>query len=218
MPPEPPPSPRVTIRRLPERGHYDRATIDAILDEGFLCHLGLVVDGTPRVVPTLYARRDDHVLIHGSPAAASLRHLQGGAEVCIAVTLIDGLVLARSAFHHSANYRSVILYGVPRRIDDLAERREALDYLTDRLVPGRLPYLRPMTEREVRATTVLEVPIDEASAKVRTGPPGDDEEDYTFPVWAGVLPLRLEPGEPIPDPRNLDGLQPPDHVRGWKRK
>ncbi len=211
------PTERGTIRRLAERGHYERETIDAILDEGFVCHLGMVIDDAPRVLPTLYARRDDHILIHGSPAARSLRHLQEGAEVCVAVTLVDGLVLARSAFHHSANYRSVVLYGVPRRIEDLARRREALEYLTDRLVPGRLPHLRPMTDREVRATTVLEVPIVEASAKVRTGPPGDDEDDYALPIWAGVLPLRIEAGEPIPDPHNLDGLRPPDHVRAWTR-
>lgn len=211
------PTERTTLRRLPERGRYDRATIDAILDAGFVCHLGMVIHDSPVVVPTLYARRDDHVLVHGSPAARSLRHLQGGAEVCVTVTLLDGLVLARSAFHHSANYRSVMLYGVPRRIEDLAERREALEYLTDHLVPGRLPHLRPITEQEVRATTVLEVPIEEASAKVRSGPPEDDEDDYVLPIWAGVVPLRLAAADPVPDPRNLAGLQPPDHVRGWKR-
>jgi len=207
------PSPATTVR-YPGRGRYDRATIDAILDAGFLAHVGLVAaDGRPVVVPMLYARRGDEVLIHGSPATRLVRSLKAGAEVCLTVTHLDGLVLARSAFHHSANYRSVVVLGRARYLDDLGERAAALAAITDRIVPHRADHLRPMTDKEVRATAVLAVPLTEASAKVRTGPPVDDDEDYALPIWGGTIPVVTTFGEPSDDGRNLDGVAIPEHVR-----
>lgn len=180
-----------------DRAHYDRATIDAILDEGMIAHVGLVgADGRPVVIPMLYARDGDRVLIHGSPATRLFRTLKRGLDLSLTVTLVDGIVLARSAFHHSLNFRSVVLLGQGTEITDLAGRAAALDRFSEHLIPGRLATLRPMTELEVRGTLVLSIPIDEASAKIRTGDPLDDEEDLTFPVWAGVLPLHLVPGTP----------------------
>lgn len=182
-----------------------------------MCHVGFVHDDGPVVIPMLHARRDDDLLLHGAPGTRLVRVLRQGTPVCVTVTLVDGIVLARSAFNHSLDYRSVVVFGSAHPVTALDERRAALDALTDRLVPGRRSHLRPMSDTEVRATAVLRIPLAEASAKVRSGPPHDDEEDYHLPIWAGVLPLRLAPGEPVPDPRNQPALDTPAHVRLWRR-
>lgn len=214
---QPQPSPfsssdRTALRRQPERGHHDRETIDAILDEGRIAHVGFVRDGRPAVIPTLYLRRKDEILLHGAPASGVLGAARSGQELCVEVTHLDGLVLARSAFHHSANYRSVVIYGHGRMLA-AEERAEALDAFIDRLVPGRRPHLRPTTTKEVASTAMAAVPLDEASAKVRTGPPIDDEEDYDLDIWAGVLPVTRQWGDPVADPRNRPGAELPDHLR-----
>jgi nitroimidazol reductase NimA-like FMN-containing flavoprotein (pyridoxamine 5'-phosphate oxidase superfamily) len=192
-------TPRTKLRRLPKRGAHDRPTIDAILDEALIGHLGFVHDGRPAVIPTIQARVGDEVYVHGSSASRALRTLAGGVEACLTVTLIDGLVLARSAFHHSMNYRSVVLYGTARPLTEPEERERALEAFTEKLLPGRWAEVRWPNRKELKATSVLALPIAEGSAKVRTGPPVDDEEDYALDVWAGVIPLRLERGAPIPD-------------------
>lgn len=192
--------------------------IDAILDEGTIAHVGFVAaDGRPVVIPMVYARDGDRLLIHGSPATRLFRTLKRGPDVCITVTLLDGLVLARSAFHHSLNFRSVVVFGRATEISDLAERAAALDRFTDHLVPGRLSTLRPMTDLEVRGTLVLSVPLDEASAKIRAGDPIDDDEDLATEVWAGVLPIRVGTGVPVPSADLRPGIEVPDHVTGWQR-
>jgi nitroimidazol reductase NimA-like FMN-containing flavoprotein (pyridoxamine 5'-phosphate oxidase superfamily) len=194
------PSPRTTLRRLPERGHHDRATIDAILDEALVCHLGLVdPDGRPFVIPTIHARSGDHLYVHGSPASRTLRAAAGDVDACVTVTLLDGLVLARSAFHHSLNYRSVVVYGRATKVTDPDERSAALTAIVEHVLAGRTDGCRAPDERELKGTLVLRLPLDEASAKVRTGAPKDDEDDLDLPVWAGVVPLRQVAGEPIPD-------------------
>lgn len=211
------PSEATTIR-FEARGRYDRATIDAILDEGTIAHVGLVAaDGRPVVIPMVYARDEDRLLVHGSPATRLLRTLKRGVDLCVTVTLLDGLVLARSAFHHSVNYRSVVVFGRATEVTEYAEKVAALDRFTDHLVPGRLATLRPMSEKEVRGTTVLSLPIDEASAKVRTGDPVDDDEDLATDAWAGVLPVGLVAGTPIPSADLRGGLPVPDHVTTWRR-
>jgi uncharacterized protein len=194
-------SPRTKLRRLPKRGAHERPTIDAILDEALISHVGFVHDGRPAVIPTLHARLGDDVLIHGSAASRMLRALAGGIDVCLTATLIDGLVLARSAFHHSVNYRSVVLYGQARLVAEPDEKEAALEAFTERLIPGRWADVRWPTRKELKATTVLTVPIEEGSAKVRSGPPIDDEPDYELDVWAGVVPLALTRGEPVQDQR-----------------
>jgi nitroimidazol reductase NimA-like FMN-containing flavoprotein (pyridoxamine 5'-phosphate oxidase superfamily) len=209
---------RTKIKRLPKRGHYDRETINKILDEAFICHVGFVVDSQPYVLPTGFARVDDQLYIHGSAASRMLRNLAEGADVCVTVTLVDGLVLARSAFHHSINYRSVVILGKATLVDDTVEKNAALEALTNHIVPGRWSDVRWPTELELKATSVLKLPISEASAKVRIGPPIDDEEDYAMDVWAGVLPLRLLPGEPSADTRLKDGIDPPRYVENYKRQ
>ncbi len=209
------PTSRSEIRRLPERGAYDRATIDAILDAGIVCHVGFVADGTPVVIPTLYARRDDQVLFHGSAASRMLRGLASGLELCLTVTHVDAIVLARSAFHHSLNYRSVVLFGVATEIVDLDERAAALDYITESLVPGRVGYVRPMTDKEVRGTKVLVLPITEASAKIRSGPPKDEPEDEDPEVWAGIVPVSYGVGVPEPDAVTSASTPVPRHVADW---
>jgi len=196
-----PQTPRTTLKRLPQRGIYDRELIEQILDEGFICHVGFAVDGQPFVIPTGYARVGDSLLIHGSQASRMLRTLGEGIDVCVTVTLIDGLVLARSAFHHSMNYRSVVVFGRATVIEDLAKKIEALRALSEHMIPGRWDDVREPNERELQLTTVLSLPLTEASAKVRTGPPLDDEEDYELSVWAGVIPLRLVAGSPVDDAR-----------------
>ncbi|NND85109.1 MAG: pyridoxamine 5'-phosphate oxidase family protein [Acidimicrobiia bacterium] len=210
-------TPNTEVRRAADRGRYDRETIDAILDEGLVAHVGLVQDGHPIVIPVAYARDGDSVLIHGSPASRMLRTFKKGAPACVTVTHLDGLVLARSAFHHSMNYRSVVLFGEMVEVDDPDEKMAALDRITESLVPGRSAGLRPMTEKEVKGTTVLRMAIDAASAKVRTGGPIDDEEDVELPIWAGVLPRSDAWGPPIPAEDMPDGLDVPDHVTGYGR-
>lgn len=206
----------MTVKRLLARGAYDRATINAILDEGLVCHVAFLVDGQPSVIPTLYVRLGDHLYLHGSPASRMLRALQEGGTVSVAVTLVDGLVLARSAFHHSMNYRSVVVYGIPSFVEDLARKVEILRGLSDHVIPGRWEEVRGPSEQELRRTLVVSIPIDEASAKIRTGPPIDDEADYDLPVWAGVVPLRLVAGTPIRDARLPLGFEPPAHAADYQ--
>jgi nitroimidazol reductase NimA-like FMN-containing flavoprotein (pyridoxamine 5'-phosphate oxidase superfamily) len=209
------PSDRVRVRRVHERGHYDAETIHPILDAMPVCSVGYVFRGSPYVTPTLQWREGNHIYWHGSSASRMLDAVEE-AEACVTVTLIDGFVLARSAFHHSANYRSVMVLGTARKITDKDEKEARLKTFVDTLFPGRWDILRPMNAQEFKATTVMSLPLSEASAKVRTGPPKDDEEDYALPIWAGVLPMQIQLGMPIPDMRNLPGLSPPAHVTGVK--
>ncbi len=197
------------VHRLPDRGSRDRAVIDAILDAGMLCHLGTIRDGRPVVLPTLYGRDGDRLIVHGSAAARSLRAGAAGLPVCVTVTLIDGLVLARSGFHHSANYRSVVVHGEAQLLTDPAAKAAALEVLTEHVAPGRWAQLRPPTDGELKATTVLSVPLDHAVAKVRDGGVHDDATDLGAPVWAGVVPLSTHLGEPQPDPHLAPDLTPP---------
>jgi uncharacterized protein len=213
----PGPSARTTVRRLPERAMYDRTAVHAVLDEGFVAHVGLATDDGPVVIPMLYARDGDRVLVHGSPASRLLRTGARGLDMCLTVTLVDGLVLARSAFHHSVNYRSVVVVGRAERIDDLAERRAALDVLVEAVVPGRTADARPPNERELRGTTVLALPLDEASAKVRTGGPREEDDDMDLPVWAGVVPLTLVAGAPEPDPELRVDVPVPAYAVDYRR-
>jgi uncharacterized protein len=214
----PPPSERVRLRRKRERGSYDRDVIDAILDEALIAHLGIVdADGQPFVIPTLHARSGDLVYCHGSSASRTMRALAAGARVCLTVSLIDGLVLARSAMHHSANYRSAMLIGRASVVEDMDEKRAALKDVVEHIVPGRWDEVRAPTDNELRATSVLAIPIDEASAKVRDGGPTDDEEDYELAAWAGVIPLSSEPHTPEPDLRLRAGIVPPPYVSAYRR-
>jgi hypothetical protein len=195
------PTPRTTLVRRPDRGTYDRAVVNAILDEALICHVGFVMDGQPFVLATTHVRIDERLYIHGSVGGRMLRTLRQGIPVCVTVTLLDGLVLARSAFHHSMNYRSVLILGAAREVHEEGEKRRAFSALVDHVVPGRSREVRAATDLELKATSVLCLPIEEASAKVRTGPPLDDEEDYALPHWAGVLPLALQAMTALPDPR-----------------
>jgi uncharacterized protein len=213
-----PASDRVRLRRKRERGSYEREAIDAILDEGLIAHLGIVEDGQPLVIPTLHARAGDVVYCHGSSASRTLRAMAAGVPVCLTVSLIDGLVLARSAMHHSANYRSAVLLGTARPVEDREERLAGFEAIVERIVPGRWKDVRPPTDKELKATALLALPIDEASAKVRTGPPIDDEPDYALPAWAGVIPLSLQAGEPVPDARLHPGIPLPGYVRDYDRR
>lgn len=206
-----PPTERTTVRR-DDRAAYDPQTIYDILDEAYYAHVGFVSDGSPVVIPMLHARIGDRLYLHGGPASRIMRTLKNGPEICVTVTLLDGLVLARSAFHHSANYRSVVAFGRPTVVEDLDERRAVLDVYTDKLVPGRRPHLRGMTDKEVRGTVVVSLPLDEASAKVRSGGPIDDAEDLELDIWAGVIPLALTAGDPIDDPMMRPGISRPPHV------
>ena len=206
---------RTRLQRLPERGTCDRATVHAILDEGFICHLGFVVDGQPYVIPTGYARVGETLYLHGSTGRRL--GLRPGMDVCVTVTLVDGLVLARSAFHHSMNYRSVMVLGRTRAVRAPEEKDAALRALVEHIVPGRTEEVRGPDGRELAATAVLALPLAEVSAKVRTGPPKDDDPDYDLPIWAGVLPLALTPGDPVPDPVLDPSIAPPDHVATWAR-
>ncbi|HYC88012.1 MAG TPA: pyridoxamine 5'-phosphate oxidase family protein [Thermoanaerobaculia bacterium] len=189
---------RTKVRRLPKRGNYDRETIHAILDEALVCHVGFVVDGAPVVIPTIHWREGDTLYVHGSAASRMLRSLKGGVEACVTVTLLDGLVLARSAFHHSMNYRSVVAFGKAREVTG-DEKISALEGLVEHVMKGRSRDIRQPNEIELKQTLVLALPLEEASAKIRTGGPVDDEEDYALPIWAGVVPLKLTAGEPIAD-------------------
>lgn len=211
------PTPRTRVVREAERGVYDRESAYRILDEGFLCHVGFVVDGQPFVIPTSYGRKDDSLFIHGSAASRMLRNLKESLPVCITVTLIDGLVLARSIFNHSMNYRSVVILGRARLVDDPAEKLEALHLLSEHIIPGRWADVRQPNERELKATSVLRAPIEEFSAKIRTGPPIDDEEDYSFPTWAGVVPIEMRAGAPIADARMDSSRLVPEYAKRYAR-
>ncbi len=214
----PSPSERVRLRRRRERAAYDRATIDAILDEALIAHLGVAdEDGQPFVIPTLHARCEDLVYVHGSSVSRTLRRLSAGAPACLTVSLIDGLVLARASMHHSANYRSAILLGRARAVEDEREKLAALEAIVEHIVPGRWSEARPPSENELKATAVLALSIEEASAKVRSGPPADDEADYELPVWAGVIPLAERAGEPIADPRLPAGIAVPGAIARYAR-
>lgn len=202
------PSDRTRVRRIPERGSYDRAAAEEILDSSWFCHVGLVEDGRPFVIPMLHARVDGTVYLHGSSASRLLRH---GQEICLAVTIVDGLVLARSAFHHSANYRSLVAFGVPRPVPD-EEKELAMRAFSDQLVPGRWDDVRAPSPAELKATSVLAVPLGEFSVKRRTGPPADEDDDYELDVWAGVLPVERRLLQPVPDPRLKPGIKPPPYL------
>ena len=206
------PSERTRIRRFPKRGHYDCATIHAILDAGLLCHVGYVIDGQPYVTPTMHWRVGQHVYWHGSSASKMLRAQKAAIPVCVTVSLLDGIVFARSGFNHSANYRCVMALGEADLVEDEAEKLQTLAAFSDRLAPGRWKHLRPPTGQELKATTIMRISLDEAVAKVRSGPPGDDEADYALPVWAGVLPLSTVAGKPIPCPRLAPGTTMPDYL------
>jgi len=208
-----PPTKQTQVQRLPDRGRYDAETIHAILDAGFVCHVGFVVDGQPFVIPTNYARDGEKLYLHGSSASRMLRTLSGGVQVCVTVTHVDGLVLARAAFHHSVNYRSVVALGRAILVEDPTEKMRALELFTNHVVPGRWDEVRTPTEQEMKATSVLSLDLKEASAKVRTGGPKDDAEDYELPIWAGVLPLTVHAGEPIDDPKLTVRVDVPASVK-----
>jgi hypothetical protein len=212
------PTPRTRLVREADRAVYDREAVYRILDEGFLCHVGFVVDGQPFVIPTSYGRKDDSLYIHGSAASRMLRQMKESVPVCVTVTLLDGFVLARSIFNHSMNYRSVAILGKATPVDDPAEKIEALRLLSEHIIPGRWADSRQPNDRELKATSVLRVPIEEFSAKVRKGPVVDDEEDYSFPTWAGVVPLKVVSEPPIDDSRLLLGQTAPDYARNYSRK
>jgi nitroimidazol reductase NimA-like FMN-containing flavoprotein (pyridoxamine 5'-phosphate oxidase superfamily) len=212
-----PPTARTRVRRRAERGVYDRATIYDILDAGLICHVGIVEGGQPFVIPTIHARMGDRLLLHGAPTSRLLRTIKNGEPLCITVTLLDGLVLARSAMHHSMNFRSVVLLGKGCVIEDEDEKIRALRRISDHIIPGRWAEVRAPNEAELKMTMVVAIPIDEASAKIRTGPPGDDEDDYRLAVWAGVLPLQLTPQAPQPDARLLEGVSLPEYVTRYQR-
>jgi uncharacterized protein len=210
------PTPRTRVVREPQRAVYDRDAVNQILDEAFLCHVGFVVDGQPFVIPTSYGRDGDVLYVHGSAASRMLRNLDQGVRVCITVTLVDGLVLARSVFNHSMNYRSVVILGTATLVGDPAEKLAALRALSERIIPHRWDDARQPNDKELKATSVLRLPINEYSAKVRVGPPLDDEEDYAFPTWAGVIPLEMTTGQPIRDDRCRQEL--PTYLKNYARK
>ncbi|MGH2540183.1 MAG: pyridoxamine 5'-phosphate oxidase family protein [Actinomycetota bacterium] len=212
------PTDRTRVRRLPERGAYDRATVAAILDEALICHVGYAdTEGRPRVIPTIHARIGDVLYLHGSRASQTLRAVREGAEVAVAVTLIDGIRFARSMFEHSMNYRSVVIYGTAEEVTDATELREVFRAITDHVAAGRAGEARMPTDDELRQTTFVRVPLDEASAKISTGHADDAEDDYDLDVWAGILPLHTVPGEPIVDPLLKPGVQVPGYVSDWRR-
>lgn len=211
------PTPRTRVLREPHRGIYDRPAANDILDEAYICHVGFVAEGQPYVIPTAYGRDGDRLYIHGSAASRMLRNLEQGIPVCVTVTLLDGLVLARSIFNHSMNYRSVVVLGMATAVTDPEEKLKALRIVSEHILPGRWKDIRQPTEKELKATAVLSLPITEFSAKVRTGPPIDDEEDYSFPTWAGVIPLEIAPQRPIEDPRLEPGREAPEYVKHYSR-
>jgi nitroimidazol reductase NimA-like FMN-containing flavoprotein (pyridoxamine 5'-phosphate oxidase superfamily) len=211
------PTERTQVKRLPKRGKYDQETVFSILDAAFVCHVGFIVDGQPYVIPTNFGRSGDMLYLHGSAASRMLRQLSEGIPVCVTVTHVDGLVLARSAFHHSVNYRSVVILGQARLLQDPAEKMEALRIFTEHVMKGRWNDVRQPTEQELKATTVLALPLDEVSAKVRTGGPIDDEGDYNLPVWAGVLPLTTSVKSPEPDPQRRNDPPVPEYLKNYTR-
>jgi len=208
-----PPTARTKVRRLPKRASYDRLAVHGILDEGFVCHVGFAVDSQPYVIPTVYARADETLYVHGSAASRMLRTLTQRVPVCITVTLLDGLVLARSAFHHSLNYRSVVVIGNARLVDDPEEKLRALHWITDHVAPGRWQQVRAPNALELKQSSVLALPLAEVSAKIRSGPPVDDEADYSLPIWAGVVPVTTQLGRPIDDGRVAAGAPEIDLAR-----
>ncbi len=213
-----PVTPRTKLMRLPKRAVYDRDQIYSILDEAFLCHVGYLVEGKPCVIPTAYGRNGDTLYLHGSAASRMLRTAAGAVDVCVSVTLLDGLVLARSAFHHSMNYRSVVIFGSAHPVTGPDEKMAALRVLTDHIIPGRWDQVRIPNEKELKQTLVLALPLEEASAKVRTGDPIDDEEDYALPIWAGVLPLTTTAGSLTADARVQAGIEPPSNLKNYRRR
>lgn len=212
------PTERTQVKRLPKRGNYDREVVYKILDSGIVCHIGFSVDGQPYVIPTNYGRAGDTLYIHGSAASRMLRTLSSGIPMCVTVTHLDGLVLARSAFHHSVNYRSVVILGTAKLVEDPAEKMEALRIFTEQVMKGRWDDIRIPNEQELKATTVISVALEEVSAKIRTGGPVDDEEDYTLPVWAGVLPLETVARPLIPDEKRKGDVQVPDYMKDYLAK
>ena len=210
-------APRTRVVREPQRAAYDREVINRILDEGFICHVGFTLDGQPFVIPTSYGRNEDVLYIHGSAASRMLRNVSAGIPMCVTVTLLDGLVLARSIFNHSMNYRSVVVLGMGSAIEDREEKLLALRLLSEHIIPGRWNEARQPNEKELKATTVIRLQIQEFSAKVREGQVIDDEEDYSFPVWAGVLPINLVAGDPINDARLVEKIDVPDYVKNYSR-
>lgn len=210
-------SPRTTVKRLGKRGDYDRNTINAILDEALICHVGFIVDGAPVVIPTIHTRVGDTLYFHGSAASRMLRSLRDGVDACVTVTILDGLVMARSAFHHSMNYRSVVVLGKGREVIEREEKVRVLDALVEHVCRGRAVDVRPPNVDELRQTLVLAIPLTEASAKIRTGPPVDDEEDYRLPIWAGIIPLTLTPSAPIDDERLVAGVIAPEYATRYER-
>ena len=209
---------RTTLKRLPKRGVYNRELVYQILDEGFICHVGFAVEGQPFVLPPGYTRVDEQLFIHGSQLSRMLRTVSSGIDVCVTVTLVDGLVLARSAFHHSINYRSVVVFGRATMVEEGAAKLAALFAFSEHAIPGRWNDVREPTEQELKATTVLSLPLAEVSAKVRTGPPLDDEGDYALNVWAGVLPLKIAVGAPVPDPRLPESVAAPSYTLNYSRE
>ena len=207
-----------SIKRLPKRGHYDRQTIYQILDEALICHVGFTVDGQPYVIPINFARIDDTIVLHGAKASRLLKHVEAGHPICVEVTIVDGLVLARSVFHHSVNYRSVVVFGTGRLVTDAQEKLAALEAVTEHLIPGRWQEARLPNQKELNATSVVSIRMDEASAKVRVGPPVDEDEDYTLPVWAGVLPLQETPLTPLRDELQSEEVPLPEYVAGYSRR
>jgi nitroimidazol reductase NimA-like FMN-containing flavoprotein (pyridoxamine 5'-phosphate oxidase superfamily) len=212
------PTERTRVVREPQRAVYDRAAVYRILDEGFICHVGFTVDHQPFVIPTSYGRRDANLYIHGSAASRLLRGMKEGVPICVTVTLLDGLVLARSVFNHSMNYRSVVILGKASLVEDGEEKLAALRVLSEHILPGRWDDARQPNQQELKATSVLRVPIEEFSAKVRTGPPIDDKEDYSLPTWAGVVPLEMHAGVPINDAQLDPGCTVPEYARNYSRQ
>jgi nitroimidazol reductase NimA-like FMN-containing flavoprotein (pyridoxamine 5'-phosphate oxidase superfamily) len=210
-------SPRTTVKRLAKRGDYDRNTINAILDEALICHAGFVVDGAPVVIPTIHTRVGDTLYFHGSAASRMLRSLRDGVEACVTVTILDGLVMARSAFHHSMNYRSVVVLGKGHEVVDRDEKLRVLEALVEHVCAGRSRDVRPPNESELRQTLVIAIPLTEASAKIRTGPAVDDEEDYALPIWAGIIPMALTPSAPVDDARVVEGVAAPEYATHYTR-
>jgi nitroimidazol reductase NimA-like FMN-containing flavoprotein (pyridoxamine 5'-phosphate oxidase superfamily) len=211
-------STKTQIKRLPKRGHYDRETIYQILDEALICHVGFVENAQPYVIPINFARIDETIILHGAKASRLLKHIEAGHPVCVEATIVDGLVLARSVFHHSVNYRSVVLFGTGRAVEDEAEKLRALEAVTEHLIPGRWKEARLPNKKELNATSVVAIEIDEASAKVRVGPPGDEQEDYALPVWAGVLPLQELAQAPLRDELQTADVPLPDYIAYYSRK
>ncbi len=209
--------PKNKIKRKPDRGHYDKETIYQILDEGLICHVGLIQDNSPLVIPMNYARQGDTILLHGAPGSRLLQAIKNGAEACVTVTLVDDLVLARSVLHHSMNYRSVVFFGRGTLVEEYNQKKEAFKTIVDHIIPGRWDDARQPSDKEIKQTYVVAIPINEASAKIRGGPVVDEEEDYALPVWAGLLPLGLNPAEPVSDERLDKNIQLPAYIKNYTR-